>query len=265
MQAGRQRFFRAAAALLVSSLSFLFRCDSAGAQTNLQLWGNVTIDWQKVDRLTYAVDLEPKVLLTAPAGDPEWATFDVTPKVDYAARRWLDLTGELLAGYTAQTNDVNSVELTPRAGVRFHLFSRAVPVRIAGHVNRDRELPPRRRLVLRDYVRVEWRNLFYSDDTDNSSTGRLRNRIELLFPLNRALMTNDGARYLMADWEWFIPFTDVSERFANKQRVRTGVGWRRSRDWRFEALGVWDRSRHTISDGFTTSDYAMSVQVKRVF
>jgi hypothetical protein len=32
----------------------------AHAQTNLQLWGNVTLDWVKSDRLVYELDFEPK-------------------------------------------------------------------------------------------------------------------------------------------------------------------------------------------------------------
>lgn len=266
MPAGGSRSCGAGAVWLLSALLILLSGSVTEAQTNLQLWGNMAIDWQKADRLTYGLDVEPKALLAAPPGDPGWATLDVTPTVDYAAKRWLDLTGEFLAGYTTETDDVHSVELTPRVGIRVHLLSRAVPVRIAGHVDRDREMPPKRRLVLRDYMRVEWRNLFYSDDTADKSSARLRNRLELLFPLNRALMTNDGARYLVADWEWFIPLPDdVPERFANKQRIQVGIGWRRSREWRFEGLYVWDRSLNTIEDGFSSSDNAINVRVKRVF
>ena len=250
---------------LVALLSALLASNVAEAQSNLQLWGDVVIDWQKRGLFEYVLDTEPKVLLAAPAGDPGWATIEVTPNVGYVATRWLDLTSELAAAYTAQTDDVHSVEVTPRVGVRLHLFSRAVPVRVAGHVVRDRELPPNRRLVLRDYVRMEWRHLFYSDDTNDSSAARFRNRVELLFPLNRPLVTTDGARYLLADWEWFIPVSDVAERFANKQRIRVGLGWRRSRDWRFEGLYVFDRSRNTIEEGFTTSDHAINVRVRRVF
>jgi hypothetical protein len=39
------------------------RSSTAFAQTNLQLWGNVTLDWVKSDRLTYEFDIEPKVLV----------------------------------------------------------------------------------------------------------------------------------------------------------------------------------------------------------
>jgi hypothetical protein len=50
---------------LVPLVSLLTLCVAmpARAQTNLQLWGNMTLDWGKSDRLVYELDFEPKVLL----------------------------------------------------------------------------------------------------------------------------------------------------------------------------------------------------------
>lgn len=244
-----------AAALLV----LLFR-SPASAQPDLQLWGSLTLNWPKSHRLSYQVEIEPKVLVVAEEDDPGWATLDLIPNVDFAVRPWLDLVGEIQTGYTAQTDDLNSFELSPRGGVRLHLLSRDVR-----RVVDLRELPPKRRIVIRDLMRVEWRNLFYNEDQDTSSTVRFRNRLELLVPLNKDRLTDSGARYLTADWEWFIPVEDVTERFANKQRIRAGLGYRRSFHWRFEALYIWNRSRNTAGDGFTTSDNIIDVRVKRVF
>ena len=84
-------------------------------------------------------------------------------------------------------------------------------------------------------------------------------------PLNRRLVTDDGASYVLADWEWFIPLDDPEERFANRQRVRAGIGYRRSLNWRFEALYIWNRSRDTISNGFHPADNIVNLRVKRVF
>jgi hypothetical protein len=78
-------------------------------------------------------------------------------------------------------------------------------------------------------------------------------------------LTDDGTRYLLADWEWFIPLDDVAERYANKQRIRAGIGYRRSVRWRFEVLYIWNRSRNTVTDGFTTSDNIIDVRLNRVF
>ena len=78
-------------------------------------------------------------------------------------------------------------------------------------------------------------------------------------------MTEGSARYLLADWEWFIPLDDPEERFANRQRVRAGIGYRRSLNRRFEALYIWTRSRDATDQGFRTTDHILNVRVKRVF
>jgi hypothetical protein len=235
---------------------------AARAQANLQLWGNVTIDWMKSARLTYELDFEPKALLKAPEDDPAWRNLDVTPNVEYAVKDWLDLIGEATVGYTKQSDDDNTFEVTPRAGVRFHVFSRSVPV-YGPHV---RELPPKRRVVVRDRVLFESRNFFYlGAGSGSSSDVRLRNRLELLVPINRANLTDDGVRYWLFDWEAFMPAGEPDERFANKQRFRAGLGFRPSVAWRFEAIYAWTRSRNTIEEGFQSSDNIIDFRLKRVF
>ena len=231
----------------------------AAAQANLQLWGNLVFDWVNSNRLAYEIDLEPKTLLSAPAGDPDWRNLDVTPNVEFSPKPWLDLVLDTTIGTTKQTDDVDSVEVTPRFGARFHLFSRAQRFH-------PRERAPARRYVVRDFVRFEARNFYYSGgDMDYSYSSRFRNRLEFLVPLNKERLTDDGARYLLTDWEWFIPLDDQDERFANKQRIRAGLGYRRDFKWRFEALYIWTRSRTTIEDDFETSDNIINIRVKRVF
>jgi hypothetical protein len=233
----------------------------AAAQTNAQLWGNVTLDWVKSEHLTYELDVEPKVLVAAPSGEPGWWNVDVTPNVEYAAKDWLDLIGEIGTGYTRQTDNVNSMELTPRIGVRLHLFSRGLPRKIHVH-----ERPPTRRVVIRDRILVESRNHFYSGAGSGAdSTVRFRNRLEFLVSLNTARLTDDGARYLMADWEWFVPLGDPAERFANRQRIRAGYGYRPNARWRYEVMYIWTRSRDTTDQNFKTADNILDLRLKRVF
>jgi hypothetical protein len=249
---------------LIVTAAVLLLPGSALAQANSQFWGDFTLTWAKSPRLTYDFDIEPKVLVSASAGQPDWASLDLTPGVDYAAKKWLDVVGEFLYASTKQTNDVNSIELTTRVGARFHLLSRNLPIII-----RERplhELPPRRKLVLRDFVRVEQRNIFYSNDEPTNSSWRLRNRLEFQLPLNSKSMTEDKTRYVTADWESFVPLNDdPKERFANKQRIRVGGGYRQNFNWRYEVLYIWGRSLDTTTDSFTTSDNIVNVRVKRVF
>jgi hypothetical protein len=231
---------------------------SASAQATGQLWTNITLDWVKSSSLTYEVDIEPKTLISASPDEPGWRNLDITPSVEYAALRRLDVVGELTVGRTNQTDNVDTSELTARMGARFHLFSRQQRVLL-------REQLPKRGLVVRDLVRVEFRNFSYSNDQPSETSVRFRNRVEFLNPLNRPNLGDDGVVYVLADWEWFIPVSDVDERFANRQRVRVGFGFRRSFAWRFAAIYMWTRSRETISDGFTTNEHILDFQVKRVW
>ena len=237
----------------------------AAAQTNLQLWGDLSLNWLRSDRLAYALDLEPQVLAANTDADAAgWRTFGVTPNVEYSAKNWLDVIGELGTGTTHQTDGLNSFELTPRAGLRFHVFSRDLPNVIGRRLNLV-ELPPTRRFILRDRLLVEQRNLFYNQNEPTSSTLRVRNRVEFQLALNRPKVTDDGSRTLLADWEWFLPLDDPAERFASRQRIRGGLAFRHSFSWRSELVYVWTRSRDTTDETFSTSDNAISVTVRRFF
>lgn len=141
---------------------------TAHAHANLQLWGNVTVDWVKSQRLVYEFDIEPKVLLDAPEGEPGWRNLDLTANVEYSPKGWMDLVAETTIGVTKQTDDIDSLEVTPRIGVRFHVFARTQRFH-------PRESAQRRRFVLRDLVRLESRNIFYGGaGNETSSTVRLR-------------------------------------------------------------------------------------------
>jgi len=237
----------------------------ASAQTNLQLWGDVSLNWVTAGHLAYALDLEPQALAAdTQVESPGWWTFSVTPNVEYSAKNWLDLIAEVGLARTQQTDGLDSFELTPRVGLRFYVFSRDVPNRL-DDLLKPGERPPTRRFVLRDRILVDQRNLFYNQGQPSSSTVRLRNRVEFQLALNRAKVTDDGSRTLLADWEWFVPLNEPDERFANRQRVRTGIAFRHSFAWRTELVYVWTRSRNTIDEPFTTSDNAISITVRRFY
>jgi len=103
-----------------------------------------------------------------------------------------------------------------------------------------------------------------TDDLNSTEvTPRIGLRLHILSNLRNELLkekqpkpriTDDGATYVLADVEWFWPVDEPDERFASKQRIRTGLGYRRSFAWRFEALYIWNRSRNTIDESFSTSD-----------
>jgi hypothetical protein len=91
-----------------------------------------------------------------------------------------------------------------------------------------REHQPKRRLALANYLRIEWRNFFYGDSQPHASSWRFRNRLGGRLALNRQKYSDDGAYSLIADFEWFLRLSDPDERYSNRRRFRTGVGYRRS-------------------------------------
>jgi len=88
---------------------------AAQAQPDTQLWTEFQVQLDQSRQLTLGVDAEPKVLIWAPAGDPGWATLDLTPSLEYSRGEWFDMVGELLVGRTRQTDHLDSTELTPRS------------------------------------------------------------------------------------------------------------------------------------------------------
>src|SRR6476646_1143827 len=122
------------------------------------MWADFKMQWVKSDQLTLGLHVEPKVLVSKPSGDPGWATVDVTPSVEITRGNWIDVIGEMLIARTKQTDNVDSTEFTPRLGFRFHLLSN-----LRDLLSKERQ--PARRLVLRNLVRFERRNLYSSVGT----------------------------------------------------------------------------------------------------
>jgi hypothetical protein len=225
------------------------------AQTSGQIWANFTLEYPRGERLLYELDFEPKAQFS---GSETWRGLDVTPLVEYSVNRWFDLAGETAFARTRQSNSVSSVEVTPRVGVRLHLFS-----------NVRTMLPGRRplgRVGISNLSRFEWRNLWYSDDTPSSHETRFRNRTELKVGLNHGELSRDRTLYLTADYEFFVPLSDdVPERFATKRRIRVGLGYRRDSRWRFEILFIRDGTRTTDENNFAPAANIVDLRVKVLF
>ena len=78
-------------------------------------------------------------------------------------------------------------------------------------------------------------------------------------------LSDDGAVSALVDWEWFIPWSDQTERFASRQRVRMGGTYRRSQAWRYFAFYIRNRSRNTLDEEFATSENIFNFQARRVW
>jgi hypothetical protein len=59
-----------------------------------------------------------------------------------------------------------------------------------------------------------------------------------------------------------VPLGDPKERFADRQRIRVGVGYRRYFHSRFAVPYMWTRSRDTTGEPFRTTEGALDLRVE---
>jgi hypothetical protein len=229
---------------------------SGQSSVSTQIWSNIILDYPHGKTSLFELDIEPKVQVSGPG---TWRNVDVNPLFEYYATHWLDLEGELLFGPTHQSNDVTSWEVTPRLGFRLNLFSSL----------RDQEGPVGAlfdRLRVATLFRIEYRNLYYNDEKPDSHQWRFRARVETKLGITDADVSRDRTLYGTADVEYYVPFgADVSETFASKLRLRAGLGYRFSYQWRAEILYIRDSNRKTKDDPFAASTDAADIRVKVFF
>jgi hypothetical protein len=225
--------------------------------SSTQIWGNVTLGFPKSERLHLELDFEPKVQVS---GEEPWRNIDTTPLLEFYPTGWLDLTAEATVGFTHQLSGLNTFELTPRIGVRVHLFRN-----VWEHLPRPERLPGTR-LSLGNLLRLESRHFWYSGDQESSQEWRLRNRTEVKVALNNGSLSQDGTLYLIADAEFYVPLGDETpERFSTKFRGRAGLGYRFDYRKRLEFLYIRDNSRSTLEEDFEEDANIFDFRLKIFF
>ncbi|HTE26193.1 DUF2490 domain-containing protein [Flavitalea sp.] len=166
---------------------------------------------------------------------PRWWALDYAPTLEYALSPRIDLMAASTFSYTLQSEDYNSFEIRPMLGTKIHIT-------------------PYRRINLRLLLRFEMRNIKNLETKEWQTTFRPRSRGELLVPFNQRSMSADKLWYGLADVEWFFAIEDVEERFANRFRVRAGLGYRVNYGSRFEFIYTLQKSKNSIDDDFYTAD-----------
>jgi hypothetical protein len=228
---------------------------SGSPSTSTQIWATVLLDYPHDKTSLFELSIEPKKQVS----EGEWRSLGVTPLFEYYPLHWLDLEGELRLAWTQESEGTDSREVTSRLGFRVNFFSNL----------REREGPVGAlfdRVRLATLIRIEYRNLFYTDGSPSSHQWRFRARLESKIGITNADLSRDGTLYGTADIEVFVPFgEDVPERFASKLRTRVGLGYRFSYRCRAEFLYVRDSNRVTKDDPFATSTNAANGRVKIFF
>lgn len=178
--------------------------------------------------------------------NPKWRSLDFQITPEYSITRNIDVMGALYAGETFQNQSLNTFELREMLGTRIHFT-------------------PDKRILTRLLIRFEQRNLKNQETDEWSHRTRSRFRAESVIPINKPTMfSGDKLLYAVIDLESFVVMdSDVQERFANRMRLRTGIGYRVSYGLRLELMYTLQKSKNTIDGDFDTSDNIFRFRIKQ--
>jgi hypothetical protein len=115
---------------------------------------------------------------------------------------------------------------------------------------------------LNNYFRLEHRVQRNLDTGETLTARRLRDRIQVMIPINHQNLSDDNTWYAIVDAEWFRQRNlNVDDGFNSRQRYRAGVGWRKNSAWDFQLLYVLQRSRQSPTSSFSPEDHIISISL----
>ncbi|MCG8308584.1 MAG: DUF2490 domain-containing protein [Cytophagales bacterium] len=207
-----------------------------------QLWLNFMLHKTFNNGLRYLMEVGPRTLLGQESG---WSQFELAQNVQYNVFWNIDAVGGLLFNYTNQTDTTDlydSYEIRPWIGTRIHFN-------------------PNAKLMVSFFGRYEQRFLYYTNASAEEKSGRIRNRLEFTYSINHRDFYQDRLWYVTLDGEMYVPTNEkFGERFANAVRIRAGLGYRHSFNWRFVILFMEQFSRNTIDEGFKSSNFIVDLR-----
>ena len=173
----------------------------------------------------------------------QFRDFSYTPTLEYSLTQNIDFQGAATVGYTKQTESYNTFEVRPMLGSRIY-FTR------------------NRRIQVRLLLRYELRNLKNLEANSWETVGRPRARLETLLPINGKSIFEDKLWYGILDAELLYTKNEVEERFANRFRLRVGIGYRITYSSRFEFLYMAQQSKNAIDGDFETTENIFRLRYK---
>lgn len=223
-----------AASLLTSKTSCL-------GQTGQQLWVEWQTDYPFANKYLAENTFAYQTLLS---GGEKWSSLSMSPCFEVVLTPKFELTAEVPLGWTRQTNALSTFEVSPLAGVRYHITQG-------------------KRIDTRILARAQSRNFHHIENDTWEHKGRFRLKGEAWISINKPNLFSDNLLYSFVDYEEFIVVDDqVDERFANLRRARLGLGYRLNYTHRLDLIYTWQYSRDEISTGFYQTDTIIQIKYK---
>jgi len=212
------------------------------AQTsNTQLWTDGIIGQAFASYYMAECEFSYQTLLS---DQGHWESLNVSPSLEVSPTAHWSFMAGLPYSYTIQRTGYNTAELRTQLGAKYNFT-------------------PFNRVQARLNARYELRHLRDVESGTVERAQRTRLRAELVVPLDVRSYDSDTMWYGIADAEVFITMDqDVSERFANRMRLRAGLGRKFSYNWRAELIYTLQRSRDAIGDDDPSTDNLIRLRFK---
>ncbi len=214
---------------------------SAHSQRNEQLWLDFQVSYPFAN--DYLLEINPSYQ-TVLSSENKWRSYSLSTTFEYILFNNVDLTAEVPFAYTVQKEGVNSFEISPLIGTRFHITQR-------------------RRIDSRLILRYQPRYFKQLEEQDWDVSNRTRIKGEAFICINGPNLFRDNLWYAILDYEEFIVMDQqLDERFANRRRGRIGLSYRLNYKHRFEAIYTRQSSRDEINGGFISNDNVIQLRYK---
>lgn len=208
-----------------------------------QVWVDYITDWYVTSQHLVELEVGPKTLFS---GGQWWGELTLTPAYEFVVGHRFELVVRTLFSWVRQNNALSTFEVRPVLGFRLYILQ-----------------PSEHRFMVRDFNRVESRNIWYDESLAWDTTWRYRNRLEAQIALNHDHLADDHTVYLLVDAEAFVNLGRAAEeRFNDNWRFRSGIGYRLRYQWRFELLYTLQLSKDTLLASFETSNHILRLRLK---
>jgi Protein of unknown function (DUF2490) len=208
---------------LMAFLASLLMAGAAQGQNeplprNSQFWFDYDPTWSLSKRWTLDVDAATRFINS----DPALWQVRLYPTLDFSLLKWMDLSGGVWFIYTNRFENSDLLETRPWVGIK---------------------------------LKKEFRIRSDLDTGATLTARRLRNRLQVMIPINRKSLSEDNTWYAFADAEWFRQVNpEVNDGFNSQRRYRAGIAWRRNSTWTYQFFYGFQRSRSSINAPFFKDD-----------
>jgi len=207
--------------------------------TDFQTWMDFRTIYDINEKFTYDGDYGIRGVFSR----EDWRQYFINPSIIYYHKINLRYRGGLRIIFTEEYSTVNTFELRPWQGISLNW-------------------PQTSYFTINNYLRMEERITFYSNEYSTDFALRFRYRIQAKTPTIRITAINQRI-YFLANFEIFMNVGQaIAEKYVNRSRLSFGMGFYVTKDWWFELIYALQGSQRDSEDGFSTREHIFRFRLR---